>query len=154
MKKIKFLILLVVTAVVVVSCKENNPKAKVNKENVQKAQERNSTFKGAPEIKLDKEVFEFGTVNQGDVVENYFIVTNTGKSDLIISEAKPSCGCTVPTWPKDPIAPGDSGKINFKFDTAGKSNKQSKNITLITNTEKGREVLRISGNVLGKNKKS
>ena len=94
----------------------------------------------------------FGTVNEGDVVDVEFTVTNSGNTDLVITKAQPSCGCTVPTWPRTPIKPGASEKVVAKFNTAGKPNKQVKTITLFTNTAKGREVLKIKGNVTPKAK--
>lgn len=108
--------------------------------------------KGAPEISFDKEEFDFGTVKEGEVVETTFVVTNTGKSDLVITHAQASCGCTVPEWTKDPIAPGETGNIKVSFNTSGRTNKQSKSVTLTTNTEKGREIIKISGMVTPKNK--
>ena len=63
-----------------------------------------------------------------------------------------SCGCTVPTWPKDPIKPGQTEKVVAKFNTAGKPGRANKAITLFTNTAKGREVLSIKGNVTPKAK--
>jgi len=152
MRKVQILMLLVVVASIV-SCKKSNPASKVNKDNVLKAEARNSSFGGAPEITFDMESFDFGTVNEGDVVKHSFLVTNSGKSDLIISNAKASCGCTVPTWPKEAIAPGESAQVQVEFNTKGKPNKQSKTVTLTTNTVKGRETLKISGMVTPKAKK-
>ena len=99
-----------------------------------------------------EEFHDFGTINEGDVVEHIFTFTNNGEAPLIIANAKGSCGCTVPTWPKQPIKPGESAKVVAKFNTAGKPNKQVKSITLFTNTAKGREVLTIRGNVTPKAK--
>ena len=104
-------------------------------------------------ISLDKKVYDFGTVNEGDLVETSFFVTNSGKTDLVITRAKGSCGCTVPTWPKEPIKPGKTGEIKVKFNTNGKPNRQQKTVTLTTNTESGREVLTIKGSVTPKAKK-
>ena len=137
---------------VALACKKENPVDKVKKENVEKAQALKATFKGHPEISFDKEVFEFGTVNEGDVVEHKFIITNTGESDLIIADAKASCGCTVPTWPKEAIKPGASAPLEIKFNTLGKKNKQSKTVTLTTNTVNGKETVRVSGMVIPKEK--
>lgn len=134
------------------SCKKDSAVAKIKKENIEKAAVKNSNFKGVPEITFDKEVFEFGTVNEGDVVEHSFIITNSGKSDLVIIDAKASCGCTVPTWPKNAIKPGESAPLEIKFNTLGKPNKQSKTITLTTNTVNGKETVRVSGMVIPKDK--
>lgn len=154
MKRVIVALAFAVTASVFVSCKEGNAASKVKKENVIKAEKRdNDISKGAPVIKFDREEFDFGTVNEGDIVETSFVVTNTGKSNLVISKVQPSCGCTAPVWPKEAIAPGESAEIKAKFNTNGKQNKQNKTLTLYTNTAKGREVLRLKGMVTPKNKK-
>jgi hypothetical protein len=78
--------------------------------------------------------FDFGEVKQGDVVEHTFTFTNTGKVPLLVSGARSTCGCTVPEWPEELIDPGKTGEILVKFDTKGKSNKQSKPVTISANT--------------------
>ena len=103
-----------------------------------------------PKISLDKEVHDFGTINEGDVVETEFIVTNSGQSPLLISDAKGSCGCTVPSPPKEPIAPGESAPIMVKFNSSGKPGNQSKTVTLTTNTENGAEKFEIKATVTPK----
>lgn len=155
MKKIAVIAAFVISAGVLISCGQGNASSKVKKENVEKAEKRDSSIGlGAPVISFDKEEFDFGTVNEGEVVKTTFLVTNTGKSDLIITNAQASCGCTVPEWPKEAIAPGKTGDIKVSFNTNGRVNKQSKSITLTTNTEKGREVIKISGMVTPKKKNS
>ncbi|SNR16894.1 DUF1573 domain-containing protein [Tenacibaculum jejuense] len=143
----------VLLSVVLVSCKEGNAASKVNLTNVEQAQKRDKEIKvGAPEVVFDREIHDFGVVDEGFVVETSFKVTNTGKSDLVITDAKASCGCTVPTWPKEPIKPGQTSEVQVKFNTSGKPNKQSKTVTLYTNTVKGREEVKISGMVTPKKK--
>ena len=98
----------------------------------------------APAITFDKLSHDFGTINEGEVVETVFTLTNTGSSDLIILNARGSCGCTVPDYPKDqPIAPGDSAEVTVKFDSNNKPNANNRSVTFTTNTEKGREVVQI-----------
>jgi hypothetical protein len=88
--------------------------------------------------------FDFGKIKQGDSPEHIFKFTNTGNEPLIIADAKGSCGCTVPTYPKDtPIAPGATGEILVKFNSAGKSNNQQKTVTLTANTNPLTTVLTI-----------
>lgn len=153
MRKIFIASVLALSTVVFISCNEGNAASKVKKENLEKAKERDvESSKGAAVIEFDKTEFDFGTVNEGDVVDVEFTVTNSGNTDLVITKAQPSCGCTVPTWPKTPIKPGASEKVVAKFNTAGKPNKQVKTITLFTNTAKGREILKIKGNVTPKAK--
>lgn len=149
----KLAIAFILSAGVLVSCGKENAALKVKKENLENAAKRDiSISAGAPVVSFDKETHDFGTVNEGDVVQTSFIVTNTGKGDLVITNAKASCGCTVPNWPKEAIAPGKTGKIKVRFNTNGKPNKQSKSITLTTNTAKGREIVKITGMVTPKKK--
>jgi hypothetical protein len=98
----------------------------------------------APVMTFDKLSHDFGTINEGEVVETVFKFTNTGSSDLIILSARGSCGCTVPDYPKDqPIPPGDSAEVTVKFDSNNKPNANNRSVTFTTNTEKGREVVQI-----------
>jgi hypothetical protein len=86
-----------------------------------------------PIITLQKSSHDFGDINQGDVVEQVFKFTNTGNQPLIISEIKTTCGCTTPVFPKNPIMPGASGEIKVGFNSAGKTNKQTKVLPIISN---------------------
>lgn len=155
MKKLILGIAILTSVSTLVSCGNGGSSAttKINKANVISAEERDKQISaGAPEISFDKVEHDFGTVDEGFVVETSFKVTNSGKSDLVITNAKASCGCTVPTWPREAIKPGESSEIQVRFNTSGKPNKQSKTITLSTNTEKGQELLKISGMVIPKSK--
>ncbi|MDO6812049.1 DUF1573 domain-containing protein [Tenacibaculum soleae] len=153
MKKIAVAIAFILLTGVFVSCGNGNAASKVKKENIENAEKRDVSINaGAASISFDKEEYNFGTVTEGEVVKTTFTVTNTGKTDLVITNAKASCGCTVPVWPREAIAPGKTGEIQVSFNTNGKPNRQSKSITLTTNTKKGREVLKISGMVTPKNK--
>lgn len=145
MKKTVFLVALV--SVVFISCKEN-ASSKIKSQNLETAKERDAKIAmGSASIEFDKTEYDFGTINEGDVVEGVFKITNAGKVDLIITSAKATCGCTVPTWPKEALKPGDSSELTFTFNSRGRSGKQTKSITLQTNTDKVTEVLRISGMV-------
>ncbi len=142
-----FVISLVVLGLSFTSCGEDATK-KIKTENLEVAKERDSEIKmGGPRFKFDKTEHDFGTINEGDVVETVFSFTNVGKSELIITSAKGSCGCTVPEWPKEPIMPGEAGEIKVKFNSYRKPNLQQKQITLRTNTEGGKEVLKIRAQV-------
>jgi len=134
-----------------VSCKDN-ASAKIDAANLETAKERDAKISiGTAIIEFDTKDYDFGTVNEGEVVEGIFKISNKGKTDLIITNASASCGCTVPEWPKDPIKPGDSGELKFSFDSKGRTGKQSKTITLQTNTADVTETLRIGGTVTPKN---
>ncbi len=136
MKKILMLFVLCASFT---SCKENVA-GKINKANLEVAKERDyKTNEGAAGLTFDRASHDFGVITQGDVVETTFTFKNTGKSDLIITNATSTCGCTVPEWPKEPIPVGGEGEIKVKFNSAGKSNKVTKTITLTTNTPSGKE---------------
>lgn len=153
MKKIIILFAFIVSVSSLVSCGNSNATAKINKDNLSKAKNRDAEIKkGAASIAVDNKEYDFGTVNEGDIVEKTFKVTNSGKIDLVITDAKVTCGCTVPVWPKAPIKPGETKEVKVKFNTSGKRNRQRKDITLITNTKSGREILTLKGMVTPKTK--
>lgn len=91
--------------------------------------------------------FDFGVIDQGEKVVHVYKFKNTGSEPLIISNAKGSCGCTVPSWPKEPIPVGGSGEIEVQFDSKGKKGKQSKQVTITANTEPAQTFLKIKGDV-------
>lgn len=143
MKKI-VVVALAFTTLSMVSCKKDNAVAKVKSENVEKAKERDAQIsQGAPVVEWNKTEHDFGTIEQGAKVETVFTLTNVGDSDLMVTNAKGSCGCTVPDWPKDAIAPGGSADIKVVFNSRGKKNNTSNTVTLTTNTASGKEVVRI-----------
>jgi hypothetical protein len=127
------------------SCNESAAK----KVDQQKASENaNKTAAANAVMTFDKTVHDFGTIKEGENAQTKFTFTNTGQSDLIIVDARGSCGCTVPSYPKNtPIAPGDSGEILVSFDSSNKPNMQQKTVTISANTESGREILRIKAMV-------
>ncbi|MCC7333357.1 MAG: DUF1573 domain-containing protein [Flavobacteriales bacterium] len=95
-----------------------------------------------------EEVIDFGTITQGEVVSTAFKFKNAGKTDLIISSAQGSCGCTVPEWPMEPIKPGSEGIIKVTFNSSGKQGLQNKTITLVANTIPNTKVIALKGNIL------
>lgn len=96
-------------------------------------------------MEFSETVYDFGKAKQGAVVEHTFPFTNTGKVPLTISNARSTCGCTVPEWPKEPIAPGESGVISARFNTEGKSGNQNKVITITANTYPSSSTVAIRG---------
>lgn len=99
----------------------------------------------APAFTFEKDAHDFGKIVQGEKVAYSFKFKNTGKGDLIITDAKGSCGCTVPAYPGAPIPPGGEGVIDVVFDSAGKSGQQNKKITITANTVPNTKVLAING---------
>lgn len=100
-----------------------------------------------PEFQFTQIEHDFGTITEGDVVEHTFSFTNNGQAPLIIQNAVGSCGCTVPTYTKDPIPVGETGEIVVKFDSKGKPNLQNKTVTLTANTWPKKTMLRIKAMV-------
>jgi len=98
-------------------------------------------------VSWDKEEHDFGNINEGDKVNTSFTFTNTGNEPLIISSAKGSCGCTVPKWPKEPIAPGGTGSIDVEFNSKNKPGRQTKTVTIQANTDPNPIRLKIKAEV-------
>lgn len=106
----------------------------------------NAQVAGA-EVSFDKDVHDYGNVKQGGNGECEFKFTNTGTEPLIISDAKGSCGCTVPEWPKTPIKPGETASIKVKYDTK-RVGPINKTVTVTSNaTTEPTKTLRIKGTV-------
>ncbi len=103
-----------------------------------------SMAQSGPAIQFEKLVHDFGNITQGDNAEVEFVFTNTGDAPLLLSNAKSTCGCTVPTFSREPILPGQKGKINVRYDSnrIGQINKQ---ITVESNA--GTVYLKITGNI-------
>ena len=102
----------------------------------------------AQEISFEKEIHDFGTFNQYGDGAYEFTFTNSGNAPLIISNAKGSCGCTVPVWPKEPIAPGQSHVIKVKYDTK-RIGAFNKSVTITSNAiTNPTKVVRIKGKTL------
>ncbi|MBK8700000.1 MAG: DUF1573 domain-containing protein [Saprospiraceae bacterium] len=100
-------------------------------------------------IEFSETTYDYGTVKDGEKVRHSYKFKNTGKQPLIISDAKGSCGCTVPDWPREPIAPGKSGEIKVEFDSKNKGTEegsnQSKRVTITANTDPVQTYLTIKG---------
>ena len=100
------------------------------------------------DIVFDKSTFEFGDIKQGQTVNAVFKFKNTGKAPLILSNVASTCGCTIPSWPKDPIAPGKSAEISATFNSAGKMGQQNKVITVFSNAKTSQTQVSIVCNVI------
>ena len=110
----------------------------------------NSLLDALPVINFEEEFHDFGEVQEGDVVEHTFVFTNEGDGPLIISNAQGSCGCTVPDWPRQPIAPGQKGQIKVSFNSTGRAGRQDKRVTLTTNAVPQTKILNITSNVIAR----
>ena len=112
--------------VLTTACKQESAADKITEADLKAIEAEKALVGKMPKVKLDKEIHDFGTIVEGTVAETEFIVTNTGEGDLLIADAKGSCGCTVPKPPKDPIKPGDSAPIKVSFQLIVPSGKDLK----------------------------
>jgi Protein of unknown function (DUF1573). len=99
----------------------------------------------AENMSFKAEVHDFGTIPEGPAAEHEFVFTNTGKEPINIESVHASCGCTTPSYSKEPILPGKAGKIKASYNTVGRPNSFTKTITVTSNA--GTKVLTITGNV-------
>lgn len=99
----------------------------------------------AATMEFEEIVHNFGEATEGEIVEHTYHFKNTGKMPLLISDARSTCGCTVPDYPKTPIEPGESGTIKVRFNTAGKAGVNDKPITIRANTYPNETVLHLKG---------
>ncbi|WP_298761959.1 DUF1573 domain-containing protein [uncultured Psychroserpens sp.] len=98
-------------------------------------------------IKFKTEVVDYGTITQNSDGTRLFSFTNTGDAPLLITNVKASCGCTVPSYSKAPILPGESGELSIKYDTK-RLGAFTKTITVTSNAEGGNKILKIKGNII------
>jgi hypothetical protein len=102
----------------------------------------------APVMKFAEAEFDFGDIKPNTKVRHTFTFTNTGKSALLIEDATASCGCTTPSWTKEPVAPGAEGKMEVQFDSQGKQGIINKQVAVRANTQPSITTIVIKGNVL------
>ena len=123
--------------------------------NTLKSSNNNEAVKNshAPYMQFDKLVHDYGQVMENGDGTCEFTVTNSGKEPLILTDAKSSCGCTVPEWPKSPILPGKSAQIKVTYKTS-RIGLINKSVTITSNASNSPVVLRIKGEVIKKDNNS
>lgn len=132
----------VIATLAFTGCKDN-ASSKVKGENVEMAATRDANATVFPVIEFEESEYDFGNINRGDNVEHVFKFKNTGKAPLVIVDAKSTCGCTIPTYSNEPIAPGETGELLVKYNGSG-LNAVTKVVTVTANTEKGKETVKIT----------
>jgi hypothetical protein len=156
-----FKIFFLVSCIVFVSCRDKNDFAKINvdannlayplvKENLEGRVPNTSGL--YPILVIENSNFDFGAINPDVKVEHIFKFWNTGNADLTVFNVQPSCGFTVPDGTKTPVKPGGSGEIKIIFNTAGKSGKQAKTVTITSNTADEMSMINFTANVISKTK--
>ena len=114
-------------------------------------QQEAERLKNITSIKFDKEVYDFGACQEGEMVKKTIEFTNTGKLPLVINQAYGSCGCTVPTYDKEPVQPGNKGKLVIEFNSKNRTGANTKTVTILANTQP--EATSISFSIKVKNAK-
>ncbi|MDY0054084.1 MAG: DUF1573 domain-containing protein [Bacteroidales bacterium] len=131
------LVLLASIGLVVTSCKKEDKKINAN------------LIENTTIIKFEREIVDFGKLNDGEKVTCSFKFKNAGKSDLIISSVSANCGCTVADYPREPISPGEEGQITVTYDSSNSSGLRiSKEISVLTNTTPPTTTLRVVADIL------
>ena len=106
-----------------------------------------ATKPAGPQIEFSEVKYDFGTIKQGDIVDHTFKFKNVGTQPLVISNIGVSCGCTTPSWTKEPVQPGKMGTISAKFNSAGKMGMQNKVLTIDSNSAGGSTTVSLVGDV-------
>jgi len=88
-----------------------------------------------PVMEIDSSMVDLGTIMQGDTIMHVYNFKNTGNMPLVVSNVNASCGCTTPSYSKEPVAPGERGFITVKFNSKGKEGKMNKTVTAFANTK-------------------
>ncbi|MBK7964094.1 MAG: DUF1573 domain-containing protein [Bacteroidetes bacterium] len=147
------LLTIAIVASMLVSCGQDN--SKQNQEQVSPeivnidatASDVNVKSKSG-KFQFEENNFEFSTINSGTEVVHAFKFKNIGDGDIVISQAKGSCGCTQPEYPQNPVKPGEEGEIKVTFRSKGIAGQVVKDITILANTVPTTKILTISGEVL------
>lgn len=147
----KYLIaLLIAFPIIILSCKQASDNQNLLPSDIVK---NPNTASGnvdtdLPLITFENDFYDFGKIIMGEKVSYNFKFTNTGKTDLIISRVTSSCGCTIGNFPKQPIKPGESNKIEVKFDSENRRGFQNKTVNVLSNAQPSTTVLRIKAQVV------
>ena len=145
MKKI-VRIFVVASLLITFSCKKEIDTTEETTTTTTKSLEENAKVPKT-KVAFDKEIHDFGEIEQGEIVETTFLIKNVGDKNLYIVDAHGSCGCTVPEVTKEAIEPGESAPISVKFDSNGKSGEVTKTIMVTCNTEKVVENIKIKASI-------
>ncbi len=135
------------------SCKTNKEKSEMTTAIVNNPVTADGNYdeSSLPKFEFENKYHDFGIIIQGEKVSYTFRYKNIGGSDLLIRSAKATCGCTVPKWSREPLAPGKEDEIEIIFKSSGRKGIQNKTITLLANTQPNKVVLTITGEVITPN---
>jgi hypothetical protein len=134
-------------AIALSACQNGTKQADANDVDSVAANSTLADTASAPKVEVEKAIFDFGVIKQGEKVSYEFKFKNVGNSPLIITDASATCGCTVPEYPKTPIKPGEEGRVKVIFDSSGKLGMQDKVITINSNANPAFEQLHFVGEI-------
>jgi len=112
--------------------------------------EENTENVSLPAFEFTETTHDFGTITEGEVVEHTFTFKNVGEAPLVIQNTSASCGCTTPNYSREPVAPGETGEVQVKFNSQSRPGVQNKTITITANTNPSVTRLFIKTNVTPK----
>ncbi|MDR1667661.1 MAG: DUF1573 domain-containing protein [Bacteroidales bacterium] len=143
----KFLLSVAVCCITIAQglAQEENPVKEVKE--VKEEKEVKKENPNAPEIQFEELVHDFETIEFKGKAEVDFVFTNVGKEPLTITQCSASCGCTAPTWTKEPVKPGEKGVVKVVYKNTNYASSFNKTVTVISNAKTNKVVLTIKGTV-------
>lgn len=152
MNRIAIIVLLLSSLILFSACNNDNKPSdnKVTTDLIKNPITANSdeVVSELPVITFAKLKHDFGLLIDGEVVEYSFEFTNTGGTDLVLTKVSATCGCTIPTYDRKPIRPGDKGKITVKFNSENRNGNQNKTISVLSNAQPNLVELEITANII------
>jgi hypothetical protein len=148
--KIIFTFLMIISALILVSCNGNNAKENLSTDLVKNPNTASGkiTKDILPIFEFEEEEHDFGRIVEGEKVTYSFKFKNVGKSDLLISHGHASCGCTDLEYPKTPVKPGETSHVSVTFDSKNRQGINTKTISLVANTQPNEKILKITANIV------
>jgi hypothetical protein len=129
------------------SCGQNKEQIPTDMVNIPATADKGLDKSDLADMKFEEEVFDFGTITQGEKVTHDFKFKNVGEKNLVIASANADCGCTVAEVPKQEIAPGEGNIIRVTFDSEGKTGIVTKTVTVVANCIPNKRAVKIKANI-------
>ena len=141
--------LILFLSIMIAACGADKASKKITAEEVKIAKSKDQKDETQlTKVAFEETTYDFGDIGSKKTVSKKFTISNVGNVPLIISRVKPSCGCTVSKYPKEPVLPGESGTITIRFNPKGRKGKQHKIVTVFANTKEGKHQLSFTANII------